>query len=142
LSALVETHAIKHYREALLATSDAGALLRIELNDVLEPLGKPVHQLRADENGKLTSVEAKAWEYSDEIKSRVLNAKSVQDGIVVSEVLREKAISDVVEDAKETIQKAIRRLESMPIAKVDPSKGAPINDGVARCITSLVEVSC
>ena len=142
-SALLEHYSVKHYREELLANSDAGALLRIQLNDELEPLGKPSSQLRMDESGKkMKAVTINAWEYPDEIKSRDLDAQFVQDSIIVSEVLREKAISDVVEDTKESIQIAIRRLESMQIAKLDPSKGAPINDGVARRITSLVAVSC
>ena len=85
-------------------------------------------------------VEVNLWEFPDRIRSRDVDAKSVQEGIIVSEVLREKAISDVVEEAKELLQKAIRRLEPMAMAKVDPLKGAPINDTVARQITSLVQV--
>ena len=140
LSSLLEHYAVMHYRESLLATSDAGALLRIKLNNQLAPLGKMSSQLRPDETQRMFVVEVNLWEYPDRITGREVDAKSVQDGIIISEVLREKVNSDIVEDAKQSLQKAIRRLESMPMAKLDPSKGAPINDTVARRITSLVQV--
>ena len=49
ISSLLKHYAVMHYHESLLATSDAGALLRIKLNDELALLGKMSSQLRLDE---------------------------------------------------------------------------------------------
>ena len=97
-----------------------------------------LQRIRKDQ---LSSVVVNEWSFPDGIATRNIDAQSVQDSIVVTDVLTTKARSSVIEDTKEAMQKMIQRLESMAIVRVDPSKGSAINDGVSQAITKLVEVS-
>jgi hypothetical protein len=140
-SGYLEYFAIKHYRKQLLVKSDAGAWLRGELNDELAKHGRSTSNIAKDQDGLIQSVIVNEWSYPDGIATRNVDAKSVLASIVVTDVLATKARSSVIEDTKESIQKVIQRLESMAIARVNPSKGSAINDGVSQAVTKLVEVS-
>jgi hypothetical protein len=137
----LEVYATKFYREKLLATSKAGAWLRQELDDLLSKHAKLGSHLMKLDDGELGSVMVNEWSFPDGIKTPHVGTTSPLAQNTVAHVLTKKAVSSVVEEAKESLQKMIERLESMSTAKVDPSKNSPIHDGVAEQITSLVDVS-
>ena len=141
ICARLEYYAVKHYRAHLLATSNAGALLRYELNTELENLSKTVSRITKDSEGRVQNVTSSQWSYPDRIDLRIVDSKTVRAGIVLTQILADKETLKVVEATKDTIQKLVHRLESLSIAKVDPSRGSPVNDRVARKITDLIEVS-
>ena len=140
MCARLEYSAVEHYRAHLLATSDAGALLRHELNTILENLSKNTSRIVKDAEGRVQNVTSPQWTYPDGIKIRIVDGKTVREGIVLTQILSDKEMLKVVEVTKDTIQKLIHRLESLSIAKVDPSRGSPVSDRVARKITELIEV--
>jgi hypothetical protein len=137
----LEYFTIKHYRKQLLAVSDAGAWLRTELNEKLGSHGRAMIRVARNEDGKPVNRLINEWSFPDGIATRIVNTKTFQDGLIITDVLTEKAKSSVVEETKITVQRLIQKIESMPIARVDPLKGSPINDGVAHAIGKLVDVS-
>ena len=96
MCARLEYSAVEHYRAHLLATSDAGALLRHELNTILENLSKNTSRIVKDAEGRVQNVTSPQWTYPDGIKIRIVDGKTVREGIVLTQILSDKEMLKVV----------------------------------------------